>query len=793
VTVLDRKRNRDLLRTKGMLLAVAAIVAVGTGSFICMLGTYYNLFNAKESYYAECRMADFWINLKKAPVTAVEPLRTLPGVSDLRNRITFPAIVDLPDVPQPINALVVSMPSEAKPVLNNIVLRQGSYFTEYRRNEAIVSTKFAQARNLHPGDTVNLIMDGQEKEVFIVGTAISAEFVYVAAPGSICDDPENYGIFFLKRDFVEDVFGFHGACNNIVGLLTPEARAEGGDAVIKALAHDLRDYGVFVTIPRRNQFSNLTLTAEMGGLQTMATMLPVLFLGVAALVLNVLMTRIAQQQRTIVGTFKALGYDNREIFWHFIQFGVIVGIIGAIGGCFLGYYLADYMTTMYQGVFEFPDLRNVVYPGLMATALIISIVFAILGTVHGVRMVADLNPAEAMRMPAPPEGGAVILERFPFFWNRLDFRWQMILRGLLRNKIRTLISIAAAALGASMVVVAFGLLNSMDMMINFQFNKIMKSDYIINVKDDVDKGALREARLWPGVLHAEAVLDVPCTFESLNHAKRGAITGLEPGAVLTLPHDKDGTAVRVPPCGLLMTERMAAHLQVREGDTVTFTPVRGNREPHQVEVVKIIRSMLGMTVYADYNYLNSLLGETEAVTSLQLKTAFSADEKAAFYQTLKRCPKLQSVSSIAHQHAIITQQFSNSMLGMVFMMVFFAAVIFFGSILNGSLIAIAERQREIATFRVLGYPPTQVGEIFLRENMVLNVIGTMVGMPLGFLMFAGMITGFTNDAYAFPAYVATSTWFWTIGLGIFFVLAAYAVVYRSILKLNWAEALSMKE
>ena len=792
MTVLDRKRNRDLRHSAGMLLAVAAIVAVGTGSFIGMLGTFLNLDRAKESYYAQCRMADFWIDLKKVPVSTVQELATLPGISELRNRITFPAIVNLEDVEEPINALVVSMPREQAPVLNNLVIRQGSYFTEYRRNEVILSDQFAAARKLEPGDSIRLTMDGQEKDVFVVGTAISPEFVYIAPPGGICDDPANYGIFYLKRDYVEDVFGFHGACNNLIGLLTPEA-TEHADAVIHSLSAKLEDYGVFTSTPLRNQFSNLTLTSEMGGLQSMATMLPLLFLGVAALVLNVLMTRIAQQQRTIVGTLKALGYENRSIFWHFIQFGVTVGVIGALGGCLLGYYISGMMTTTYQSVFEFPHLVNNLYPGLMAIALLISIIFAILGTINGVRMVANLKPAEAMRMPAPPEGGAVFFERFPGFWDRLDFRWQMILRGLLRNKVRTLISIIAASMGASMVVVALGLLNSMDLMISFQFDKIMKSSYVINFKDDTDRGALYEARRWPGVLLAEPVLNVACTFESRNHRKNGVITGLQADAVLTQPHDENGNRVRIPPVGLLMTKRMADHLNVKEGDMVRFTPVRGTRTARVVPIAKIIRSMLGMSVYADYDYLNGLLGETDALSGVDLKTAFTPSERTAFYRTLKACPRLQSVDSVLHQKAIITKQFSQSMQGMVVMMIFFAAVIFFGSILNGSLISIAERQREIATFRVLGYPASQVGQIFLRENMLLNIIGTLVGMPIGYALFSAMCIGFTNDAYAFPTYIAFSTWVWTFILGIVFVLGAYGIVYRSILKLKWGEALSMKE
>ena len=111
------------------------------------------------------------------------------------------------------------MPATRTPVINNIVIRKGSYFTGDKRNEVIVSEKFAQARNIIPGTFIHLIMGGKRKKLFVVGTAISSEYIYMTPPGSIFPEPASYGVFWIKQKFAEDVFGFHGACNNIVGLI----------------------------------------------------------------------------------------------------------------------------------------------------------------------------------------------------------------------------------------------------------------------------------------------------------------------------------------------------------------------------------------------------------------------------------------------------------------------------------------------------------------------------------------------------------------------------------------------
>jgi len=793
VTVLNHKLRRDLYRTRGLLLAIVSIIAVGTGSFVGMLGAYENLARARDHYYATCRMADFWVDLKKAPVEDVQRLCRIPGISAVRDRIAFPVIVDLPGVNEPISGQAVSMPPEQGPVINGIVMRSGCYFTPDSPNQVIVSEKFAQARGIGPGSFIRLVMDGQSRKLFVVGTAISAEHVYLCPPGAMVEDPSNYGLFYIKREYAEDQFGFQGACNQLCGLLTPAGEGR-VSAILMELNDRLAPYGVFATTPRSEQFSNLTLCSEMSGLQTLATMLPVLFLGVAALILNVLMSRLAEQQRTIVGTFKALGYNNREVFLHFLLYGLAVGVAGGLAGCLLGTWISGAMTQMYVSFFVFPKLVNYFYVNMSLAALGISVLFAVLGTLRGVRSVVGLNPAESMRQSMPAKGGKILLERWPGFWRRLDFRWQVVLRNIFRNKVRTFVAVTAAAMGCGLMVMGFGFTNSTNAWLEFQFEKVMLSNYNLSVKDEVDVEAVREARRLPGVTHAEGVFTVPCTFSSRNHRKKGAIIGIGRDARLTIPRDEKGNAVPVPPFGLIMCRRMAeTHLHVREGDTVTFTPVKGLRIPHQVPVARIIDSMVGLEVYADFDYLNRLLSESGTLSEVRMNARQTPAEKQAFLAQVKRFPTLQSLDDVKRDRELMEEQMTGSMQGMAMALIFFAGVIFFGSILNGSLISISERQREIATYRVLGYTPREVGSIFLRENLLSNMVGAVLGLGMGYWMLLAMMSQYQNDAYSFPSVLYPSYLAAAVLLSLLFVLGAHFFVKRTIRKQNWQEALSMKE
>ena len=790
--VLDQKLVRDLWRTRGMLMAIVAIVAVGIACLVGLVGTSRNLSTALEAYYSRCRMADFWIDLKRAPVSELEFLGLVKGVAALRQRISYPVVVDIQGVAAPVSGQLLSLPDVRRPVTNDIILKSGRYFSRGRQEEVIVLEPFAKARGLTVGDSIDLVMKGQKKTLVIIATATSPESAYLMPPGSITPAKGHYGVFFVKRSFAEETLGIRGAFNSLVGMLTPKAR-ENPQPVLDELERKLKTYGVFASIPLALQSSNQALHSELGGLATMSTFMPLIFLMVAALVLNVLMTRLAAGQRTVVGTLKALGYSNREIFVHFLKMGAVVGVLGAVLGSLLGYWIAGAMTGMYGFFFSLPDLGNRIYPSLIWISLAVSLVFSLLGTLRGVQKVVGLSPAEAMRQAAPEGGGAILLERWPGLWSRLGFKWQMVLRGMFRKKARTLIGVFAAAMGSSLLVATFGTLDSFVYMVEFQFNKVLLSDYDISLRTERSYAALDEALKLPGAIRGEPVLVVHGTLRHLNASKKVAIKGILPNASMTVPCKRDGSAVKVPERGFLLTARLARQLGAAPGDFLIMTPTKGEQRPTRVKVAATVDSYFGLDAYADYRYLNSLVGEAAALNLMQLRTSQSPSQADQFMKLLKRFPVLETMNRTSWQKAGMETDFIGKMSGMAYPMIIFGAVIFFGSILNSSLIAIVERQREIATFRVVGYRPGEVGSVFLRENLLQNMVGAFLGLPLGYWMLTGLAGQITNDMYAMPAVVNPVSWLYCVGLALAFVLVSQLVVQRSIAKLDWNQALAMKE
>ncbi|MCC6125360.1 MAG: FtsX-like permease family protein [Pirellulales bacterium] len=792
MSVLDRKLHRELRGHAGMLLAVTSIIAVGVACMVTLASSYRNLSEAKKLYYAQCQMADFSIELKKVPLSELDQIAAWPEVAAIRPRIQQYVAVDLEGVSEPLNGLALSLPDRRQPVIDDIAVRQGGYFTDRRDNEVIVNEAFARYHRLRPGQWIKLILNNQQQELFVVGTSISSEFVYLLGAGTITPDPKRFGVFYLKQSFAEEVFDFKGSANQVLGRLSAAARGNPKE-VLRRAEQRLSDYGVFTTTPLEDQMSNKFLSQEIKGLESFAVVTPTMFLAVAALVLNVLLTRIAQQQRTVIGTLKALGYSDMQVFWHFLKFGLSVGATGGLIGCALGWWMASGMTRIYQSFFQFPELENRFHWSIHLTGLGVSAGCAVLGCFRGSKAVLKLRPAAAMRPNPPRSGKTVVLERIGWLWKALSTRWRMVLRNLLRNRLRTLAGIFGAAMGGSVLVNGFMMEKSTQYFLDFQFEKVLRSDYDLLFKDERGREALDEAAKLPGVDRAEPMLDVSCTFSNGSYRKKGSITGLLAHAQLTVPRDLDGRPVRIPAHGLAMTRIMAEHLHLKVGDRVIIEPIKGEKIARTAPVVEIADSYLGTAVYAEIHYLSRLVGEEFAVSGVQVLGDGNPRHREAFFREIKQMPALQSIAGRKDMVRTLQETLLDNQRVIIDIILLFSGIVFFGSILNSSLVSLAERQRELATLRVLGYGPWEIGGLLFRESAITTLIGTILGMPLGYLLTRVTAAAYASDMFRFPIITTADIWLWTLAYAAVFALLTQLAVQRAVHKMDWLDALKVQE
>ncbi|MFP4056254.1 MAG: ABC transporter permease [Candidatus Brocadiia bacterium] len=790
--VLLRKMRRDLLERKGALLALLAIVAVGVGCYVAMAACFRDLDGARERYYREQRLADFSVDLKRAPTWSLDAVAAQPNVAAVRGRIAFAARVDLPQVDLPIAGLALSMPERPAPVLNGILLRSGTWFSDRDAEEAIVDEAFAQAHGLKPGDRIPVLLLDKRHEVLVVGTAMSPEFVYVMPPsGGLAPDPARYAVLYMPREFLERSCDLQGAYNQLVGKVHDRSDTA-LDNTLRRVEEELDAYGVTRSTPFGELPSVRFLADELAGLKVSATVIPVIFLGVAALVLNVLMRRLVTQQRTVVGTLKAVGYGSAAITLHYAAYGVVVGLLGGAAGLGLGWWLQATMLGIYRRIFALPAIALHVYPDLLLTGVGVSVAFAVLGTLRGVRMAAGLAPAEAMRPPPPEKAGRILPERVPALWRPLPFRCKMVLRAVFRNPFRSSVTALATVVATALIVSTLSLFDAVDYLIQYEFARTARQDVTVSLRDPRGHRALAEVGAMPSVAGAEPQLAVVCDLAHGPRRERVGVTGLGPDRRLYTPLDSAGRPIEPLAQGLVLSRKLADILGVRQGDVLRLRPLIGERRETEAPVAGLVEGYLGLSAYADIAYLSGLVGEPWAANVLLGKHVAGAPREG-FLAELRQRPQVVGLGERRRSLTRIDETFGETMTSQLAIIILFAGLIAFGSVLNAALVSLNERRREVGTLRVLGYTPGQISLIFSGESFLLNAVGVAAGAFAGIGLTHLLAAAYDTELYRFPVVVYPSRLVLGAALVGAFAALAQLIVYRLIRRLPWLDVLKLKE
>jgi multidrug efflux pump subunit AcrA (membrane-fusion protein) len=354
---LNRKLWRDLLHLRGQAFAVALVVACGIASFVTSRSAYVSLKLSQETYYERYRFAAVFGQLKRAPDMLVPRIAAIPGVRHVQTRVVAQVTLDVPGLDEPATGRLVSIPERRTPMLNDLFIRRGRYIAPGQREEILVSEAFAEANKLMLGDTLGAVMNGRWERLRIVGIALSPEYVYeIRGAGDIFPDNKRFGILWMGRDALGTAFDMDGAFNDVALSLMPGAKEE---EVISHLDLLLARYGGLGAYGRYHHTSHRFLAEEMKQLQVNAAFVPPLFLGVAAFLLHVVLSRLISTQRDQIAVLKAFGYGHLTISLHYLQ--LVLGIVfaGTIIGSAAGLWFGARVTRNYAQFFRFPLLHYV--------------------------------------------------------------------------------------------------------------------------------------------------------------------------------------------------------------------------------------------------------------------------------------------------------------------------------------------------------------------------------------------------------------------------------------------------
>jgi putative ABC transport system permease protein len=742
---------RDLWGMRGQALAIAVVIVSGVATFVTMRATMDALQRTLTAYYTEYEFAEVFASVRRAPETLLETLRGVEGVSQVMTRVTAGVNLEVPGFDEPVAGLLVSVPEGRQPALNQLFLREGRLIEPGREEEVLANEVFAQAHGLRPGDRIAAVINGRRKTLRIVGIALSPEHLMQIQPGSLFPDPERFGVLWMGREALAAAYDMSGAFNDVAFSLAPGADEK---SVIDRLDEVLDDYGGRGALARLEQPSHFYITEEFRQLRTMATVLPVIFLAVAAFLLNIVVTRLILTQREQIAVLKAFGYSSGDVGMHYLKLVFVVAVVGAVVGTFLGLWMGRGMGQLYLTFYRFPFLDYALRPSVVFWAVALTVGATFAGVLRAVRRAVKLPPAEAMR-PAPPASyRPTFVERIGL-QRYLDQPTRMILRNLERQPVKSVLTVVGIASSCAILIMGLFMNDAFDYMVRVQYGIVQRDDLTITFAEPTSTASLYELKALPGVIHAEPFRASPVTLRQRHWQFDTAIQGIPLGAYLRRTIDTELSPVDIPPEGIVLTERLAAILHVVPGDRIVVEALEGRRLVREVPVVGLTRQYLGVAAYMDLDALNRLVGGGQTISGVLLTT--DRDEEEVLTPLIQRRPRVVGIAAQERAIASFMETSAASMLTFTFILSFFAGVIAFGVVYNSARIALSERDRELASLRVLGFTRGEIAYILLGELAVLTLLAVPIGFLMGAGMSAGIVQGLQTDLFQIPLVLTSRT------------------------------------
>jgi putative ABC transport system permease protein len=768
VKALHRKLQRDLSHQWGQVLSIALLVACGVMTVVAMQSTLVSVRSARDAYYARYRFAHVFASLQRAPESVAASIAAIPGVGVVQTRVLFQAALDVPGLPESATAQLVSIPGDRdhRTMPNDLHLVRGRYVASDRSDEVLVSTRFADANALQPGDSLGVVINGRWQRLRVAGVAMSPEYVYEVSGAGVFVDNRRFGILWMRRETLAAATDMVGAFNGVAIILAPHANEPD---VIAALDHLLAPYGSAGAIGRADHPSNRVLEDEFQQLRAIGRTFPLFFLAIAAFLLNIVLSRLISTQRAQIGALKALGYHDAAVGVHYLGFGIVAVSLGAALGVLGGMWLGAAYTRLYAAYFGFPSLLHHTYWPSAAVAIAVCSGSALLGALWAVRAATRLPPAQAFRPPAPLRYRPLVLERLGLA-RRLSPAMRMLLRHLERRPFRTAASVAGIGLGTAVLVVGLYPFDAIDRLIDVQFRLAQREDITIAFVKPRPGRVAYELAAVPGIGQVEPFRTTAVRIRQAHRSRMIALQGLDSLTVLHRLVDGGGASHQLPVGGLVLTAAIGRSLGIAVGDRVELELLDVGGSRRSAVVTGLLDELMGSGGYMLRSELNRLLREGDVVSGAFVST--SGGDDAPVFARLKQMPMVAASSSRAALLDYFERTIAESIAISGGVVVFASIVIAVAVIYNGARIALSERGRELASLRILGFSRREVGRMFLAEQGTMIAAGLPLGAAIGFGLAAILARAFATERYRIPLVIETTTYAFAVAV----ILAAAAVV-----------------
>jgi len=754
VSVLGRATRRDIGRQRWSFLAVAVTVALG----VCLFAASYDAFLNLESSYRRTydRLAFADLTVTGGDVGAVaEAAGRVDGVAAVTVRRTADIPVLIGD--HAMLGRIVELPEGGEPEVNRVDVIEGAMPAGAADGRVLVEQHMAGHFDLSPGDAIELHTADGWQHVDVAATVVSPEYLWPArSRQDVLTSSDDFGVVFAPTSAFESLDPTDAVGEVLVRF---ETGADAADvlATLTASAGEGADVQT-----RAEQPSNAALQEDVAGFGQLSFMFPVLFLGAAAMATFVLLSRLVRSRRAEIASLRANGMATRQIAARYLGEGVLVTTVSGAIGVVAGVILGRLVTGVYTSAIDVPDTATEFHPGTVVAGLVLAAAAGAAAATSPAIAASRTNPAEALSGTAPAgRGGRSILERLVPPIGRLPARWRMVIRGVGRDRRRSLSTIIGVVLALVLVLASWGMVDTVEILLDRQFSDVQRQDaeVFLVAGDDATLAAVRQV---PGVERVEVVgrADVVVSSEGDRYATE--LFAFEPSTEM---HGFGDTGA--PSAGLVAGQSLAGVLDVEVGETVTVESSGDSTSSVSLTVEGFVDEPLGTLVYSDPDSVRPLIDEAGPTTVM-----VQFDEGVDRGEMRRTITQVSGVVAYTDSRALYDT--ARSLLGLFY--AFVGVMLAFGVLMSFALIFAmtsanaAERSAELAAMRVNGMPPGQLARMLTGENLLLTVIAIVPGLLVGVGVSAIFMDSFSSDLFDFGLQIRART----------LIIAAIAIVVVSL-------------
>lgn len=786
--MLFLKMLRDIRENKASYIACIIVVSAGILVFTSMSMVSNNLNSAKERFYKNANFADGFASVNGIPYNEIDNLMKIKGIKYIEGRLVKDVRVYTEDINRNVYIRLISVDLNKDYTLNMPILIEGEYLKNNSKS-ILIDTGFFNANKLKMGDEIPLIIEGKKVNFNVGGTEMSPDFVYAMKNSQeLFPNSEMFGVAYIPYEVMKFYFKEKTLVNDISFQIDDNYKYKDIEDELKS---SLKSYSLKGIYARKDQVSNLMLSQELLSLEKISKTLPMIFLGIAGFILYIMLKRTIEQQRGQIGILKSFGYSSKEVLYHYASYAIFVGLIGGLAGGLSGIALAVPMTEMYKDYFSIPNLSSSFSIEYMIFGIVISLLVSVLAGLQGSKKVLKLEPAEAMRPENPRASKKTLAEKINFFWNSLNSQGKMAVRNISRNKGRSIFTLFGILFAFSLMCTFFNSFDLFDIIFNQQYEKVQVYDCKVSFQSPLkSKNIIEEIKHRKEVRDVEAMLELPVNIRNLWNEKDIAVIGIKSDSALYNILDKEGNKIALPYSGIVLSERASQLLNAKVGTELQLeSPFIGD-EKRKVYVSKIIPQYLGLSAYMNIEELSKLVSKEEIATSIMLK--IDDENIKNFKEYYNKSPLITSIEVKNDLIKKINEMMKTSK-SAIWSLLIFSVILGFIIIYTSSVISFSERERELASLRVMGFSEEEVLEVLSIEQLFISIVSILIGIPITKSMMALVSKAFSSDLYNMPTDVSYNAIIIAAMGTILSLFIAKLALKRKISKLNLVEVLKERE